>query len=65
MSETEIIVSMDKHIKIKGGHYKRDLIRCGGCKYYEPINNDDYGFCKQGVFDIAYLDDFCSLGEEP
>lgn len=41
MSEIEIIVSMDKHIKIKGGHYVQDLIRCANCKWCMIQNNAD------------------------
>lgn len=34
MSETEIIVKMDRHLKIKGGSYVQDLVRCKDCKHY-------------------------------
>ena len=69
MSETEIIVKMDKHIKIKGGSYVRDLISCEDCKYFDALNNDDHGWCKLisdlpiGV-SVRYHDDFCSFAEE-
>ena len=45
MSETEIIVKMDKHLKLKGGTYVRDLVRCENCKWYVPMNNSDHGAC--------------------
>lgn len=65
MSETEIIVKMDKHIKIKGGTYKQDLIRCEDCRFYEAINNSDRGRCKcMFPIDELYPDDFCSYGEK-
>ena len=61
MSECEIIVKMDKHLKLKGGHYVQDLVRCEDCKYYAPLNNDDHGVCDGRV---VYHDDFCSDGEK-
>lgn len=51
MSETEIIVSMDKRIKIKGGHYVQDLVRCKDCKHFTYCENDcclPENFCSQG-----------------
>ena len=50
----EIIVKMkDNHIKVKGGEYVQDLIRCKDCKYYEGLAVCEligdcmgtYGFC--------------------
>lgn len=63
MSETEIIVKMDKHIKLKGGSYVRDLIRCYDCRWHEPYNNDDHGRCQITNCEV-YPDDFCSYAEE-
>lgn len=57
---SEIIVEMEDYIKIKGGHYKQDLVRCKDCKYFAPINNDDHGLCGDRA---VYDDDFCSAGE--
>ena len=37
MSETEIIVKMDRHLKIKGGSYVQDLVRCKDCKKTETF----------------------------
>lgn len=57
---SEIIVEMEDYIKIKGGHYKQDLVRFKDCKYFAPINNNDHGLCgDRSVYD----DDFCSAGE--
>ena len=64
MSETEIIVKMDKHLKLKGGTYVRDLIRCKNCKWYVPANNSDHGACGSIGGRTVYPDDFCSEGEE-
>lgn len=61
---SEIIVEMEDYIKIKGGHYKQDLVRCKDCKYFAPINNDDHGYCGDIGGRPAYPDDFCSEGEE-
>ena len=64
MSETEIIVKMDKHLKLKGGTYVRDLIRCENCKWFVPINNSDHGYCGDIGGRPAYPDGFCDEGEE-
>lgn len=64
MSETEIIVKMDKHLKLKGGTYVRDLVRCEHCKWYVPANNSDHGACGSIGGRTVYPDDFCSGGEE-
>lgn len=62
MSETEIIVKMDKHIKLKGGSYVRDLIRCEDCKYFIPVNNAPSECASTGLDVMA--DDYCSYAEE-
>lgn len=64
MSETEIIVKMDKHLKLKGGTYVRDLIRCENCKWYVPVNNSGHGFCGDIYGRTVYPDGFCDEGEE-
>lgn len=60
----EIIVKMDKHIKLKGGEYVRDLVRCENCKWFVPINNSDHGYCGDIGGRPAYPDGFCDEGEE-
>ena len=62
MSETEIIVKMDKPIKLKGGSYVRDLIRCKDCKYFIPVNNAPSECASTGLDVMA--DDYCSYAEE-
>ena len=62
MSETEIIVKMDKHIKLKGGSYVRDLIRCKDSKYFIPVNNAPSECASTGLDVMA--DDYCSYAEE-
>ena len=64
MSETEIIVKMDKHLKLKGGTYVRDLVRCEKCKWYVPVNNSGHGFCGDIHGRTVYPDGFCDEGEE-
>lgn len=66
MSECEIIVKMDKHIKIKGGTYKQDLIRCKDCKYATYDKSIDRYDCRNWGSDgdeYTEADDFCSYGE--
>ena len=64
MSETEIIVKMDKHLKLKGGTYVRDLVRCENCKWYVPVNNSGHGFCGDIHGRTVYPDGFCDEGKE-
>ena len=64
MSEIEIIVKMDKHLKLKGGSYVRDLVRCENCKWYVPVNNSGHGFCGDIHGRTVYPDGFCDEGEE-
>ena len=61
MSECEIIVKMDKHIKIKGGSYVRDLIRCKDCKYWN--NETDLTYCEKKLWLGTDATDYCSFGE--
>ena len=66
MSECEIIVKMDKHIKIKGGSYIQDLIRCKDCKYATYDKSIDRYDCRNWGLDgdeYTEADDFCSYGE--
>lgn len=49
----EVIVKLTSdHIKVKGGEYVQDLVRCGECKIIED--------CPLRL--IAKLD-YCSIGE--
>ena len=64
---SEIIVKMKSdYIKIKGGEYIRDLVRCKDCKY--SSHNKVYG-CRFEPFDTSenggrmYSNDYCSFGE--
>ena len=63
MSEVEIIVKMDKHIKLKGGTYVRDLVRCKDCIHHA----DFLPMCKiHGMSTpIGKDDDYCIYGEKP
>ena len=42
-------------------------VRCGNCKHFEAINNDDHGWCKlvsdwpDGI-SARYDDEYCSFG---
>ena len=59
----EIIVKMNAdHIKIKGGEYVQDIVRCKECKYATKRLNDDY-LCTHHGRDWNYYDHFCSYGE--
>lgn len=45
-----------------------EIVRCKDCKHYEPINNDDHGYCVIDTDnwcrgDKVYPDDYCSYGE--
>ena len=49
---SEIIVRLkDNRIKITGGEYVRDLVRCKDCKHFTYCENDcclPENFCSQG-----------------
>ena len=64
MSETEIIVKMDRHIKIKGGSYVQDLVRCKDCKnrYYDKERDLYYCMMYYGLGSVLN-DNYCSFGE--
>lgn len=56
----EIIVKMDKHLKLKGGEYVQDIVRCKECS--RCVSYDGNLFCT--LNDLwTYADDFCSYGE--
>lgn len=58
----EIIVRMtSEHVKVKGGTYVRDLIRCEGCKHYIS-DGGALMECEITEF-LTMPDDFCSYGE--
>lgn len=66
---SEIIVKMDivkiddRHIKIKGGEYFRDLVRCKDCKHWCK-GDEVYGICNRCANTRQMRhDDFCSRGE--
>ncbi len=61
MSETEIIVKMDRHIKIKGGSYVQDLVRCKDCRYWN--HETDLTYCSKKSWLGTDAKDFCSFGE--
>ena len=47
----EVIVKLTSdHIKVKGGEYVRDLVRCKDCKWNSECRmlDDDNGFCSDG-----------------
>ena len=50
---SEIIVKMEDYIKIKGGEYVQDLIRCRDCRHWEDCLHfqgeaDGDHFCGKG-----------------
>ena len=60
----EIIVRLTAdHIKVKGGEYVQDLVRCKECKHWTK-GDDTYGICYRcpNTRQMRY-DDFCSRGE--
>lgn len=62
MSECEIIVKMDKHLKLKGGHYVQDLVRCEDCKWWDNEDNAERCTHEYGAI-WAKSDGYCSYGE--
>lgn len=62
----EIIVKMTgDHIKIKGGEYVQDLVRCKECTRHEDINAKEYeGICLCRINGMMVNENgFCSFGE--
>lgn len=58
---SEIIVEMKDYLKIKGGKYIRDLVRCQDCKKY---NTDDCMMIHGKKMNRnIFANDFCSYGE--
>ena len=68
MKEAIIKLTSD-HIKVKGGEYVQDLVRCKECKWWidNLTENDDdeaYDSCRwDWSRQIPTADDFCSYGE--
>lgn len=64
---SEIIVEMEDYLKIKGGKYIRDLVRCKDCKYLDKGENDSESWreCTAhfGKYFAVDENDFCSFGE--
>ena len=67
---SEIIVKLTgSRIKLKGGEYVRDLVRCRDCKWFgESVQGT--GLCSLGGEELEwanantmYADDYCSYGE--
>ena len=41
-----------------------EVVRCADCKWFQPINNGDHGFCGTPFHGAeVYEDDYCSDGE--
>lgn len=58
----EIIVKMGDHIKLKGGEYVRDLVRCKDCKYDHKCSHNIIRPSKGGGVIYCSLE-YCSEGE--
>lgn len=55
----EVIVRLtSNHIKVKGGEYVQDIVRCGKCKAFD----DKEAYCK--LHDCFMVEEeFCSYGK--
>ena len=55
----EVIVKMNAdRIKVKGGEYVQDLVRCKDCKHWR------YGKAHCALHDMGmWADSFCNFGE--
>lgn len=63
MSKYIMVKITADHIKIKGGEYVRDIVRCGGCRHWKPEDYEEgCGWCRHFKRETA-ADDFCSYGE--
>lgn len=41
-----------------------EVVRCADCKWFNPINNGDHGYCGTPFHGAeVYEDDYCSDGE--
>ena len=63
MSEVIVKLTSDR-IKVKGGEYVQDLVRCKECIHgkVEFVDDDTWIYCKHH-YDYWRSDDFCSYGE--
>lgn len=69
MSEVIVKLTSDR-IRVKGGEYVQDLVRCRECKYWlsdKPIKNKwfqngEIDQCKWRTDESPNADDFCSYG---
>lgn len=61
---SEIIVKMEgDRIKLKGGQYVQDIVRCKACKHWCK-GDEVYGICSRCANTRQMRhDDFCSRGE--
>ena len=62
---SEIIVKLtDSRIKLKGGEYVRDLVRCKDCEHRFYDGSRDLLYCEMfhGLGSV-YDENFCSYGE--
>lgn len=61
----EVIVKLTSdRIKVKGGEYVRDIVRCKECKHYFYDELNDCKMCYIHEYGEIWEDnDFCSYGE--
>ncbi len=57
---SEVVVKLtDRHIKVKGGEYVQDIVRCKECRHWT------YGKDLCTLHDMGMMaDDYCSYGEK-
>ncbi len=64
MSKEVIVRLTSDHIKVKGGEYVQDLVRCKDCKHGEYREEfDDYECHSSGCGLVYDADFFCADGE--
>ena len=63
MSKEVIIRLNSDHIKVKGGQYVRDLVRCRDCKYLEVHGKTTMHYWCDQWEHYTDEDSFCSYGE--
>lgn len=64
MSKEIIVKLTSDHIKVKGGEYMQDLVRCGECKHGEYREEFDDYECRSSGCGLVYdADFFCADGE--
>lgn len=59
----EVIVKLTSdHIKVKGGEYVQDLVRCQDCKHWSKAPKTERGWCDvcDGLLEPIF---FCGDGE--